>query len=75
MNIGKTQLLSHNYSPPEENGRYPLAWQGDASLCQNATIFLQIKKKKLKDTARWSLIPFLIFSSRIESSKMNIDSD
>ncbi len=29
MNIGKTQLLSHNYSPPEENGRlYPLAWQG-----------------------------------------------
>lgn len=84
LNIGKTQLLSYNYSPPGEiESRYPLVWQTESfkylginvpkdlaklSDCNYSPIHKSIKE----DIARWNLIPFLSLSSRIESIKMNI---
>lgn len=84
LNIGKTQLLSYNYSPPGEiESRYPLAWQTESFKYLGITIpkdlaklsecnYLPIHKKIKEDIARWNLIPFFSLSSRIESIKMNI---
>lgn len=86
VNIGKTQLLTYNYSPSGEvRSRYPLTWQAEhlkylgiiipkdlieLSECNYSSIHQKIRE----DIARWNLIPFLSLSSRIESIKMNISS-
>ena len=62
---------------------YPLAWQTESfkylgiNLPKDLTKFsehnyLLIHKKIKDDIARWNLIPFFSFSSRIDSIKMNI---
>lgn len=84
INIGKTQLLSYNYSPPEEiKSNYPLAWQTESFKYLGINIpkdltklfeqnYLPLHKKIKDDIARWNLIPFFSLSSRIDSIKMNI---
>merc|ERR1712035_103756 len=84
INIGKTQLLSYNYSPSEEiKSNYTLVWQTESfkylgiNLPKDLTKlfeqnYLPIHKKIKDDIARWNLIPFFSLGSRIDSIKMNI---
>ena len=84
INVNKTQLLSYNYNPPGEIiSRYPLRWQTESFKYLGINIpkdltrlsdcnYLPLHKNIKEDIARWNLMPFLRFSSRVESIKMNI---
>ncbi len=84
INICKTQLLTYNYSPLDEiKSKYHLAWHTEyfkylgVIIPRDLTELLQhnyspIQKKIKEDIVRWNLIPYLSFSSRIDSIKMNI---
>lgn len=82
INIVKTQLLSYNYNQTEETKKkYPLIWQTVSNRYLGIYIpkdltkvfecnYLPVQRRMMEDIARWNLIPFFSFSSRIESIKM-----
>lgn len=83
LNIQKTQILSFDYNPPidllqecqlnwnEKSIEY-LGIQIPKDLSRIAEINYKPLIKEIKeDIHRWSLIPYLSLSSRIESIKMN----
>ena len=75
VNVGKTQVLSYNYSPTSEmENKYPWSWQIKSFKYLGITIpqhlsklseynYSPIHKKIKEDITRWSLIPFFSFSS------------
>ena len=77
-------MLKYNYSPPDEiKNKYHLTWETECFkylgviIPNDLTELLQhnyspIQKKIKEDMARWNLIPYLSFSSRIDSIKMNV---
>lgn len=84
VNVSKTQILTYNYDTPAEiKNKYPWSWQTKHIKYLGVTIpkdlsklsdynYLPLDKKIKEDISRWNLIPFLSFSSRIQSIKMNI---
>uniref|UniRef100_A0A671TVT9 Reverse transcriptase domain-containing protein n=1 Tax=Sparus aurata TaxID=8175 RepID=A0A671TVT9_SPAAU len=84
ININKTQLLKYNYSPPDEiKSKYHLTWETEYFKYLGVIIpkdltelsqrnYSPIQKQIKEDIARWNLIPYLSFGSRIDSIKMNI---
>ena len=84
LNIQKTQVITFNYNPPScIRGKYNLKWDADSIRYLGVDLPKDISKlsnlnygplnAKIKsDILRWSLIPFLSLSSRVESVKINI---
>lgn len=84
LNVKKTQILSFNYNPPTNlRQKYQLKWDEKSvkylgiyipkDLSRIAELNYKPLNKEIKeDIHRWSLIPYLSLSSRIESIKMNI---
>ena len=84
LNIKKTQVITFNYDPPScIRGRYNLKWDADSIWYIGVDLPKDISKlsnlnygplnAKIKtDILRWSLIPFLSLSSRVDSVKISI---
>ena len=84
LNVDKTQVISFNYSPPPNLvGKYDLKWDSESIRYLGIVLPKDISKlrelnydpltEQIKlDLARWSLLPFLSLSSRIDTVKMNI---
>ena len=84
LNVDKTQVISLNYTPPPDLVRkYDLKWDSESIRYLGIVLPKDISKlrelnydplvEQIKlDVARWSLLPFLSLSSRIDTLKMNI---
>ena len=84
LNKRKTQVLSVHYDPPQSlRSRYHLNWDKNSVKYMGILLPIDIstleeinysplKKEIIADINRWSLIPYLNISSRIESVKINI---
>lgn len=84
LNIQKTQVMTFNYHPPGYiKEKYQLNWSADRIKYLGVIIpkdvvqlgglnYGPLNQEIKSDIHRWSLIPFLSLSSRVESIKMNI---
>uniref|UniRef100_A0A3B1JE93 Reverse transcriptase domain-containing protein n=1 Tax=Astyanax mexicanus TaxID=7994 RepID=A0A3B1JE93_ASTMX len=84
LNINKTEILTYNYEPPPIiKDTYSLKWNTKSIKYLGVNLTKNISKlweknygplhtKIREDLNRWSLVPFLSLSSRINSIKMNI---
>lgn len=82
VNFNKTQLLSYNYTPPQEiQNRYPLDWQNDHYKYLGITISKDLEKpfeyiytpihKRIKeDIPRWNLTPYLVLVLQLTQLKL-----
>lgn len=84
LNIRKTQILTQNYTPPKQlQDRYHLNWNQDAmkylgvlfpkdiSTLAKTNYDLLLTGIK-RDIQRWNSNPFMSFTQRVETIKMNI---
>uniref|UniRef100_A0A3P9MGF8 Reverse transcriptase domain-containing protein n=1 Tax=Oryzias latipes TaxID=8090 RepID=A0A3P9MGF8_ORYLA len=84
INVNKTQVLTLNYSPPQNiKDEYKWEWQADSikylgiALHKDFTKMFEVNygplnTKLQSDLQRWNTIPFLDLHSRIDSIRMNI---
>uniref|UniRef100_A0A8C6SP44 Reverse transcriptase domain-containing protein n=1 Tax=Neogobius melanostomus TaxID=47308 RepID=A0A8C6SP44_9GOBI len=84
LNIQKTQVMTFNYQPTTElENKYNLKWNKDSMKYLGVILCRDVKKlfeknygplnSKIKsDLTKWSLIPTLGLSNRIESIKISI---
>nr|AAD02930.1 reverse transcriptase [Oryzias latipes] len=84
INVNKTQVLTLNYSPPQNiKDEYKWEWQADSikylgiALHKDFTKMFEVNygplnTKLQSDLQRWNAIPFLDLHSRIDSIRMNI---
>lgn len=84
LNIQKTQILTHNYTPSKQlRDKYRLNWEQDAmkylgvlfpkDISTLAKINYDPLLTRIKlDIQRWNSNPFMSFTQRVETIKMNI---